>query len=177
MKKSRRLLVHVLTVFSTLAIAGGAFANGPTSKLYLTAGANNMSWVVQGPSVVNSWTQHNGNEYPIAVVLSVRTLGDSTGTNGAEYTLGGSFTGTNYPFPFTAGVNVYDGATDTNNNCTVDYSSGNVYVTNANWANPAFLFATATGYLGITYDPTDNTLWLANFNGTTVEHRSLFGTL
>ncbi len=172
-----RLLVYVLTIFSTIFLAGAVGAAGPMSKLFLTAGDQNTNWVVQGPLVVTSWTQHNGSEYPITVFNTVRTLGLASGISGAEYTLSGAFTGVTYPYPLGAGTNLYDGTTDTKLNYSVDFDSGNVYSFKSDWTNPTFLFSEPAGFLGIAYDATDNSLWLANFNGTTIEHRSLFGTL
>jgi hypothetical protein len=179
MKNSYRLLVYIFIAFFTVFPArAGKIPPGPMSKLFLTAGENNMNWVVQGSSVVNSWTQHNGGEYPLAVFNTVRTLGLGSGFNGSEYTLNGAFTGVTYPYP-PIGItsDVYDGTTDTTSNYSVDYNSGNVYSFNGDWTNPTLLFSEPIGFLGITYDATDNSLWLANFNGTIVEHRSLFGTL
>jgi hypothetical protein len=179
MKNSLRSLIAVVTIFSALSFAGTANATGPVSKLYLTAGDQNTVWVVQGPSVVNSWTQHNapGEEYPLAVSNTVRTLGFESGFAGSEYTLSGSFTGNTYPFPFTGSEELLDGTTDTTSNYSVDINTGNVYSFNSTWGSPTYLFTTSPGFLGITYDATDNSLWLANHGGNTVEHRSLFGTL
>src|SRR5438270_407084 len=154
-KNLRPLIVSVVTIVAILLAATRADAAGPVSKLYLTAGDQQMIWVVQGTSVVNSWTEHFQH----------------------EYTLAGAFTGNTYPYPLGPGTNLYDGTTDTTSNYGVDYNTGNVYSFSSSWTNSTYLFSTVAGSLGITYDATDNTLWLANFNGNTVEHRSLFGTL
>ena len=175
--KRNLLLASVVTAFSALFLTSTASAVGPVSKLYLTAGDQQMIWVVQGASVVNSWTAHFQHEYVLEVSNTIRTLGRFTGETGSEYTLAGAFTGTTYPFPLGPGTEPLDGTTDSNTNYSVDFTSGDVYSFNHDWTNPTYLFTTAPGFLGITYDATDNSLWLSDFTGNTVEHRSLFGTL
>ncbi len=61
----------------------------------------------------------------------------------------------------------------------MDFLTGNVYETNATWGSPVVLFASA-GQLGITYDPTNNSLWVSDFSSPsarTVLDYSLGGTL
>jgi hypothetical protein len=177
MKNSLRSLIAVITVFSALSFAGTASAAGPVSKLYLTAGDQQMIWVVQGTSVVNSWSEQHQFEYPLAVSSTIRTLGRFAGEFGSEYTLAGAFTGTTYAFPFSGGQFLVDGTTDTTSNYSVDANTGDVYSFSSTWTNPTYLFTTSSGFGDIAYDSTDNSLWLASFAGNTVEHRSLFGTL
>jgi hypothetical protein len=147
---------------------------GPRSPLYLTAGDNNMIWVVQGNSVINSWSAHNTEEYAIAILSTVRTLGESS--PGSDYTLGGTYTGTDYPYPAT-GAAFYDGTTDGVLNYSVDFSNGGVYSMNSDWTNLISLFSTPAGDLGIAFDRSSGTFWLATFNGSTVEHRSHTGAV
>jgi hypothetical protein len=54
-----------------------------------------------------------------------------------------------------------------------------VYQTDASWANPITLFNLGSGgFLGITYDPTNSSLWISNFSGSSVvADYSLAGTL
>jgi hypothetical protein len=169
-----RLWLFCAALAGILIVPNAALAVGPVSKLYLTAGDENMNWVVQGASVTNSWTQHNIGEYAIAILNTVRTLG--VFGPGSEYTLSGTYTGTNFAYPFNNQA-VYDGTTNGILNYTVDYGGGGVYSTKTDWSNPTLLFSTTAGYIGIAYDSTDGTLWLSSFNGNTVEHRSLQGAL
>src|SRR5438477_3834242 len=106
-KNLRPLIVFVLTIVATL-LAATADAAGPVSKLYLTAGDQQMIWVVQGTSVVNSWTAQHQFEYPLAVSNTIRTLGRVSGEFGSEYTLAGAFTGTTYSFPLGPGPELLD---------------------------------------------------------------------
>ena len=150
--------------------------SGPVSKLYLTAGEQNHNFIVQG----NTVTQSNvavGKESAIAVSGDVRTLIPSSAgsTAGANYDLNFTDTGGRYTNTF----NFFDGTTDGTHNYSVNYNIGseNVYQTDRNWQTPVALFQVPEAYLGITYDRTNNSLWISNFNGTTVSDYSLTGTL
>jgi hypothetical protein len=157
-------------VIPSLAVIG----NGPLSPLYLTAGDQNMIWVVQGNSVINSWSAHNTGEDALAILSTVRTLGESA--PGSDYTLGGTYTGTDYPYPAT-GAAFFDGTTDGVLNYSVDLSNGGVYSMNSDWTNPISLFSTPAGDLAIAFDRSSSTFWLGSFTGNTVEHRSRTGTV
>jgi hypothetical protein len=97
-------------------------------------------------------------------------------TIGSEYTPSGIYTGINFPFPL-AGAGFWDGATDGTNNYSVDYNNGGVYKFDSDWGGPSLLFETPIHYLGITYDESNNTLWLSQWDNGVVEHRALDGTL
>jgi len=155
---------------------------GPISVYYVTAGDETTNWALQGSGVVNSWTQNftgGGGEYAIAVPGSIRTLGNGNSGDqgpGSDYTLGGTFTGTTYNYPV-GGPLFYDGTSDGTNNYAVDFSTGNVYQTSSVWTSPVILF-TSAGNLGITYDNTNNSLWISDWSGTgTIRDYSLAGTL
>jgi len=150
--------------------------SGPVSKLYLTAGEQGHNFIIQGSTV----TQSNvavGKESAIAVSGDVRTLIPSSAgnTGGANYDLNFTDTGGRYTSTF----NFFDGTTDGTHNYSVNYNIGseNVYQTDRNWQTPVALFQVPEAYLGITYDRTNNSLWISNFHGTTVGDYSLTGTL
>ena len=150
--------------------------SGPVSKLYLTAGEQGHNFIIQGSTV----TQSNvavGKEYAIAVSGDVRTLIPSSegSTGGANYDLNFTDTGGRYTSTF----NFFDGTTDGTHNYSVNYNIGseNVYQTDRNWQTPVALFQVPEAYFGITYDRTNNSLWISNFHGTTVGDYSLTGTL
>src|SRR5207248_1862060 len=123
--KNRCSLVCVL--LPVILFANFAKANGPQSPLYLTDGPSGTTWGVQGAIAV-SGAQHYGNEYPIAVANNrLRTLSYLFGGFGAEYDTTFGWTGSSYPYPFGAGSNVYDGATNAvDANFTIDYITGDV---------------------------------------------------
>jgi hypothetical protein len=110
----------------------------------------------------------------------VRTLGNGTFNRhhpGSEYTLDGIYTGVDFPYPPVGStVAFYDGTTNGSANFSVDYIGGGVYQFGTDWTNPVRLFNVPANYLGITYDATNDSLWLAT-NGLTIENRSLTGVV
>lgn len=129
--------------------------------------------------MINTFAAQNG-DLIIAVGATVRTLGycgnDPGCVNGKEYTLGGVPTGSTYGmFPGCCGN---DGTTDGTHNYSVNYTVGGPGVTQftSTWTSPVALGFATGGQLGITYDPTDNTLWtscyLCNLG---IQHWSLGG--
>jgi hypothetical protein len=170
----------VVLVGLLVTAVGQATADpGPLSPYYVTDGFNtNRIYVLQGTSVVNSFAEAHGAEYSIAVASDVRTIGyPAVGSLGANYTLGGTYTGVDYaaPLAFT-----YDGTTDGAHNYMIDYLSGDVYQTARDWSSPVKIFNTGFGgsnALGITYDPTNNSLWISQWLGTEVADFTLGGTL
>lgn len=168
----------ILGLLSVLALAMScipASAAGPTSRLYLTGGEK--VFVVQGASMLDSFDHASGPEaYPIAVADTVRTAGtDINDALGAEYSLAGAFTGTTFAG---LGTTAFDATTDRAFNYYVEFDTGNVYRTGLDWSNPELLFdAGDQTYLGITYDRTDNTLWLAQYSSGVIEQRSMTGAV
>ena len=138
--------------------------------------------MIQVESVINTWTQQHINsvgEYPIVVGNTVNTLGTYyTGltTNGSQYTLAGTYTGVNYTQPIPNAA-FWDGGFDGTFNYSVEFNHGGVYRFNADWTNPVMLFSTTSDYVGITFDTSNGTLWIAKFHTGIVEHRTLTGSL
>lgn len=171
----RRFLMTAVTIGTAM---GAAYAQGPTSNYFLTAGDDGNGWIAQGTNATSFGLQNN--EFAVAVNSTVRTLANgntpSSTVLGSEYTLGGVFTGTTYAYP--ANASFYDGTTDGTFNYSVDYSSGDVYRMNSDWSNPTVLFNVGgDGYLGITYDASNASLWVSNFNGFDVRQYTLGGSL
>jgi len=110
------------------------------------------------------------------VTNEVRTLGGLAPELGAGYSLTGVDTGARYTFPAAIG-SAWDGTTDLVNNYVMDFNTNSVYRTGLDWSSPEFLFTVSgSNYLGITYDFTDNTLWVSGWAQGIVEHRSMTGT-
>jgi hypothetical protein len=162
-------------MFLAATFAVGAYAAGPVSEYYLASGDQGRVDVVQGLNINRTWGM-NDFEYPIAVNTTVRTFGATIGTRGSEYTLGGSFTGTTYPNTYGT---FWDSTTDGQHNYLIDWNNGDVLQTDSSYQNPKLLFNSGGGgnYLGITWDPTNNSLWIAQWGGQRVENRTLGGTL
>lgn len=175
-------VLKALALTIALAIAPTLAVAGPLSPYYVTAGDQGNNWILQG-NTATLFTQaqpSNGGEYAIAVTDTVKTLGNGNANDqqsGSQYTLGGTYTGVSYTYPV-PGASFYDGASDGRSNYSVDFLSGAVYRFNADWTNPSVLFSLGnSGLLGITYDQTNNSLWISSFNGTSVSDYSLTGTL
>ncbi len=145
---------------------------GPTSELYAVKWQNSGIAVIQGNSVVRSWATSANSEIAIAVTDKVRTLGHYLGNTGAEYALNGTFTGTNYT---ASDYYHHDGATDGLYNYAILYSSGNVYRYSLNWTNPEYLFNAGSYALGITYDPTNSSLWIGSWSYGNIKNFNLTG--
>lgn len=180
-----RCLTSLLAVGVWFLLVGTGEA-GPISLLYLTAGDQGTNWMIQGTSATSFDQQHpqDGGEYAIAVSGDVRTLGNGNqgfggGSShpGAQYTLAGVYTGVDYAYPAVGGLAFYDGTTDGTYNYSVDYALGGVYQMNRDWSNPVSLFSTPASDLGITYDASNNSLWISAFSGATVSNYSMTGTL
>lgn len=163
-------------LLAAAALAQHATA-GPLSPYYLASG--DRIFAVQGSSVLwNQPTAYSGLEYPIAVPSTIRTTGFFFGAPGGEYDPAtGLPTGTSYPHP---GLNDFnDGTTDGEFIYAVQFNSGRVYSFNLNWGNATLLFTLprAEDALSITYDPTNDSLWIAGWTSQVVDNYSLSGTL
>ncbi|MDQ6911411.1 MAG: PEP-CTERM sorting domain-containing protein [Verrucomicrobiota bacterium] len=181
----------ILVAAAAVLVTGKSQAAGPTSELFLTVDPTTTSARVigiQGTSALFNVPQSPTaqGQSPIAVNSTVRTLGFGNGNSyvGAEYTLAGVPTGSTYAFPAALGSQeVDDGTTNGSFNYAWSVSSGTAYQLNLDWTNPVSLFTlgNASGArLGITYDASNNSLWIAGFDGTIgtlISDYSLTGTL
>ena len=172
---ARSRLFFALLVLAAAAVWRTSAANAQTSVYYLTAGDDGVNFAFQNGAAINSWSQQT-NEYPIAVTDTVRTLGPNSGDSGSQYTLGGTFTGTTYTNSAPSG-DFYDGTSDGTSNYSVDFDTGNVYRFNADWSGATLLFTAVGDDLGITYDPSNSSLWVQNYSDGGVTDFSLDGTV
>jgi hypothetical protein len=133
-------------------------------------------WKVQGLNIVSSWAVTG---LAAAIDTTIRTAESPIGNPGAQYSLAGVATGTSYGNP--AGDLIWDGTTDTAHNYTVTSGGGSAVIKmDLDWTNPVVLFALGSGYdsLGVTYDPTNDSLWVSKWNGgSTVSNYKFNGTL
>jgi hypothetical protein len=77
---------------------------------------------------------------------------------------------------------LYDGTTDAVRNYALGALSGNVYSFDFNWENFQTLFTlppiTGGGlWLGITYDPSNNSIWVSGHSDGTIANYTMNGTL
>ena len=164
-------------ILSGVVVVGGSLANaqsGPGAFYYMTAGDQNQNWTAWGGSAVSA-SQVTGGEYNIAVSGDLRTTSYSSSSLGRQYDLTMVSTGTNYAGTWNT---VFDGTTDGSRNYTLNWANGEVMSYDRNWQAGSVLFdAGGVGeYLGITYDGS-NGLWISRWNSSTVEHRSMTGSL
>lgn len=177
--------VVLLAAPAHAAIVGNYYVTAPDS---LPGLGGNLNVVLNGTQVVNSWGQQVPDEHAIAIVGgTVRTLtnGPTFPASGAEYTLGGTFTGTTYHYPLGMNEDMFDATSDGTSIYSWDWTNGRAYRFKADWTNPTLLFELPVGNnedrrLGITYDATNNSLWLSGYSGAsanTIENRAIDGTL
>lgn len=150
---------------------------GPVSNYYVSVGGTQIK-VVNGDNVVNSWNTVNGGEWSVNVYGDVRTnpAGQNAGS-GSQYSLAGAYTGVTYQEEVSGYQDTDDSTTDGTYNYTVSYTSGDVIRTDRVFQNAQSLFNTAIGSLGITYDETNNSLWIMSFAGTSIRNYGMNGNL
>ena len=173
----------------TLVLAGTAQA-GPIGTYYLTDYVNSANGAstldaIQGNNIVLNASYFQRQEGAIAVFGSlgvVRTTGLTYGLSGGEYTGVPGLTvaqdGTTYTNAFSYdGAATYDGTTDGSSNYTVDGVTGTVIATNTSWGGPGnVLFSTGVfADAGITYDNTNNSLWIMNIYSGQISDYTLAG--
>jgi hypothetical protein len=145
---------------------------------YLSAPTQSVDFRTQAGSVLNSWSQAIPGESAIAVTADIRSIGIEGGFQGSRYTLSGVDTGQRFANPV-AGSQFYDGASDGVNSFSIDFVSHTVYRMTNGWTAPVSLFTApgGNGYLGITYDRTNGSIWLSAWSAGTIENRTTSGSL
>jgi len=170
----------MLFLISPFVFGIGGTGTGPKSELYLTFWSNQGLGVVQGTSIVRSWASSGSGEISIAVLDNqVKTYAHMKGNIGAAYSTSGTFLGTTYNSTLDprSSFEEHDGTTDGTYFYSVNYANGGVYRYNLSWQNPQLLFQTNQYELGITYDPTNNSLWIGGWGSGTIRNYSMTGVL
>jgi hypothetical protein len=179
-------LRRVCPLLSVLALgASGSLAGqvviGPTSTYYLTDGDSRQLVIVSGAGyTVKNYASGAQSEYPVAVNGSIYTAGGrSFDQPGSVYDLAGNFLRAGGAWTLGTTDSFWDGTTDGTFNYAYNFGQGGVYRFNSDWSGGTLLFAfgNASEYLGITYDPTDNTLWVSGWSNNTVVNLSMTGTI
>ena len=174
---------------AALVLCSGS-VSAQSGTYFLMDGDSQRGYIATGGSITSSFTQANNGtggglgEYAVAVSGGlVRTIANGNCGNGycanglgSAYTLAGTYTGTTYSYP-ASGRCFYDGTTDGTYNYSVDYCNGGVYRMGLDWTSPTLLFNTSSFLLGITYDPTSNSIFTASFYGGSVTQWSMTGTV
>jgi hypothetical protein len=156
----------------------------PKGKLYLASsdqyGGSTHIVVIQGNSITTFPQAYNpGHELPIAVFGDIRTTGNRPDVDkGGQYDLTGTSTGVTYTLP--TGMNAAtDSTSDGTYNYLVDYNNLNVIRTDRDFTNPVPLFSVSPmpQPSGITYDSTDQTLWISYIGSQDLQKYSMKGAL
>src|SRR5262245_2069129 len=145
-----------------VAVAVAPHPRAQVSEYFLMAGDQGKFHVIQNGVLLRSWSPAIGTaqyQYPLAVTNTIRTMGANPLEIGAEYDLSGVDLTTRYTHPATTPVRSWDGTTDGSSNYTVD---GSVFRLDQTWSNPVYLFG-GVGIGSLTYDPTNNSLWVSQF--------------
>lgn len=173
-------LAHFALVAALGLSAASAWAQ--RSELYLTTYENTKAYVVQNGTIIRQFDRTRPNDGPALVVQNtIKMFGQAGGAVGREYDLNGNLLSGQYPNP--GFVDCYDGATDGRRNWTIAHNDFNnnfaVIAADADWGNPQVSFVPVRRSSGITYDPTDNSLWITNNVGGSdrVQHYDLNGNL
>ncbi|MDH5473910.1 MAG: VPLPA-CTERM sorting domain-containing protein [Gammaproteobacteria bacterium] len=167
---------NILSAILVTSSITGSVSAGTIAEYWITAGDQELIYVVQGNQVINTITTPvSTNEYPIAVGDTIRTADVAGSTTITEYNPDGTLSGNSYTTSL-LGTH-FDGATDgINYNYATDWRTGTVYRYDMYWANGETLFTpsyTTHNQLwnGITYDSSSDSIWL-NSRGSNPEFRN-----
>lgn len=152
-------------VIAAFATAG---AQAQTSPLYALNSYSGATFVVQGGSLVNSFTRADPL-YTSAVAISgdIRTVGHTHGSSGSRYALngaplGGAYTNNTSTAPF------YDGGTDGHSyNYSLRYGTNQVWRFDRNWQNGAVLLnlpGVAADAAGVTYNTQTGGFFISGYS-------------
>ena len=144
---------------------------------YLTSGDAGTSYIIDlnTGSFTSFSTGTQNSAYALGVTNSI-LLSDISNSTVVEYSLAGVPTGNTWAGPggfsqmldgTTNGQGAYYGAS---------WSSTGVTVSDNTFTNTTLLFNPGFAVIGITYDSSDNTLWLVNDNDNNVYHYTLAGS-
>jgi hypothetical protein len=182
----RNLLIAALA-----ACAGSALAQ--SSGYYVTAGTSGpgTTYELSGGALQNSFAWAADAQMPIILGdfgsgVRIRQAAGQPQSGapqqGDEYQLNGTPTGfTNlWVSPDPQSTTAYDAGFDGTNTYMVHWggqTDGQVWTYDNNYGGGQFLFAAASGDLGITFDTSTSTVWTSNFFTGTVTNYSLAGTV
>ena len=157
--------------FGLIAGVGLAVLASPAaaqlSEYIVFSGDQGTFSVIRDGQLIRSWSVAPNSakyQYPLAINGTIRTMGANQGDDGAEYDLSGGDLGARYTHPV-GQSRCWDGTTNGTENFAID-TGGTVARYDADWTSPTILFS--AGSIGaVTYDPTNNSLWVSQFSGTT----------
>lgn len=192
----RHALALIAAGFMLSATAIADPIAGPLGTYYITDGGNGTLYAIKDHAVGTTpmTDQTNKSEWPIAVVgLEVHTTGYYTGLTGSAYTGVNALTltPTAAVYPALPDAQMLDGTSDGSHNYGVTYGAAGgtdaakVFQFNTEWGDKQLLFTLndiaiagdKNYWVGITYDRTNNSLWMTNTRANLVADFDLAGHL
>lgn len=145
--------------------------------LYITDVDSQTAYIINTDTGAFTTYDTGPVDSPGAIAVTDRiVLTDWQGDGGAEYDLSFNATGTVYSGD-PSFSEMLDGTTDgAGTNYAVSWSGLGVIVFDGNFENGSVLFNPPFNPIGITFDPSNNSLWLANDDDGTVHNYTLGGS-
>lgn len=170
-------LATVITAFtSSIALAGPGVQSD-----YYVQGSDEIIYVIRGNKVVNSFPTQNDGSGPLYVYGDTVCSTDSSMLSGGCYSLDGVPNGHVFTNGGIGTPIVRDAATDGARVFVFAVLSQDVNVTDLDFDNPiAIINLPNPGtfpFIGIAYDPTDDTLWLSGNNVKEMRQYDMNGNL
>ncbi len=161
-----RALGRILCVTVLICLFASTFAGaGTTGTYYISDYVTNTVYVVNGSSMSGSF-HVPCCETPIAVSGGTVRMENYYHTAGHVYDLSGHQIGTTAGAGL-PGQKVFDATTDGTYNYFIFGNNRTVYRTDLDYSDPLVLFVATAGQ-SITYDPTNNSLWVSG--GSTADY-------
>ncbi len=172
-------IAGVVTWAALAASSAWAGGQGPSRDYFLTCGDTIILKVRGGTA--DSAPGRFANEFPIAVTGTVHTAGFVNGGMGSEYDFNLDALDRDFTLDAPDGAQIYDGTTDGQFFYAIDYATGGVYRFKKNWKQAELMWTLGGepgAYLGITWDPSNDTFWVSRYRGgRAVENYSRAGNL
>lgn len=166
-------ILHLFCMFVGSAVAISAQA----AVIYVTDVDSQTAYIVDTDA--GTFTSHDTApvDSPGAIAVTGRiVIADWQGDGAAEFDLAYNATGPTYA-GFPEYSQMLDGTTDgVGTNYAVSWNNAGVIVFDANFENASVLFAPSGDPIGITYDQSDDTLWLVNDDTGDIENYTLGGS-
>lgn len=148
----------ILRAFAVLLLSFAFVAPAHAVVIYAADGDADEAYILDTNALTSSTfdTSAVGIGYAIAVRETI-VLGDRDDEGAVEYALDGTPTGNSWVGDGDFSQ-MLDGTTDGSNNYAAVWSSTGVVIADADWTNSAVLFDPGFSIIGITYDPTNDSL-------------------
>lgn len=161
-----------------LILIGALTLNAQAATLYLTeTDSDGVVYIINTDTGTFLTADVSPQESPgaIAVLGDRVVMANYTDDGSWEYDLALNPTGNSWPGSNGLWDQMLDGTTDGVNNYVASWSDNGVVEMDLQFENGAVLFNPGFSVIGITYDPTDDSLWLVNDDDTSIHQYSKAG--